>query len=490
MFWLELASVTLMLLLVWLWKSAQRPKNFPPGPRGLPLFGYAFFLGKYGHLTLRDLGNKYGNVYSLTLGSRHTVVLNDWKAIKAALVHQSDNFSGRPYTYIFDQIRERNDIVSADGPLWKENRQFTNKALGIFGFGKSTMEVVVMEEVHRLMDSLNAKSGNRLDIKYMFFVPLFNIIWSLVGGKRVELDDPKIRYELTTLVNGVLREGSHVNVIHFLPFLKRYHPGIRRKFLNYVKTHYKLHDFLNEMIDGHMATYREGSQRDVIDVFLAEMYKRQKENADTRNFHREKLQGVLYNLNNGGIDTGNSTLEWGLMYMSEHPEIQAKVQRELDSVIGRERLPALTDRPMLPYTQAVLLEIQRIASVLPLSFPHCPMHTTKVLGYTIPKGTFVFENLWAVHHDPNYWGDPDVFRPERFITPEGAVKQPEYLIPFSTGKRICMGESLAKLELFLFFAAIMHQYRFSRVPGQKLNFEPINGLTLRPPQTTLLFEKR
>ena len=136
-----------------------------------------------------------------------------------------------------------------------------------------------------------------------------------------------------------------------------------------------------------------------------------------------------------GTDTTATTLKWAILYLMLHPDIQRKIHEELDMVIGRERMPTLEDRKVLPYTEAVLLEIQRIATIVPLSVPHSTAYDTKLAGYDIPAGTFILSNLWAVHHDPKVWKDPEEFKPERFLNEDGtAVVQREELIPFSIGK--------------------------------------------------------
>ncbi|XP_003723543.2 cytochrome P450 2U1 [Strongylocentrotus purpuratus] len=106
------------------------------------------------------------------------------------------------------------------------------------------------------------------------------------------------------------------------------------------------------------------------------------------------------------------------MYMILHQDVQEKIHKELDDVVGRNRLPSLTDRPNLPYTEATLLEIQRFATITPLGVPHAPVQDTVLNGYDIPKGTVVLPNLWAIHHEPDLWKNPDEFNPARFLNPD------------------------------------------------------------------------
>ena len=117
----------------------------------------------------------------------------------------------------------------------------------------------------------------------------------------------------------------------------------------------------------------------------------------------------------------------------KYPDIQQKIQQEIDSVVGRDRFPKLSDAPQLPYTEAVLLEIQRIASVVQLGIIHRAADTANIKGFYVLKGEYLISNLWAVHHDAHIWGDPSEFRPSRFLDQSGEVLQREELIPFSIG---------------------------------------------------------
>ncbi|XP_022258486.1 vitamin D 25-hydroxylase-like, partial [Limulus polyphemus] len=118
--------------------------------------------------------------------------------------------------------------------------------------------------------------------------------------------------------------------------------------------------------------------------------------------------------------------------MAAYPDVQKRVQNEIDSFIGRERLPSWDDHLHLPYTQAVLYEAQRWQTIVPLSLLRYTREDTTVQGYNIPKGTIVMNNIWAVHNDPKYWKNPSEFFPEHFLSQDGTtLVKPEYFIPFT-----------------------------------------------------------
>ncbi|XP_071136102.1 steroid 17-alpha-hydroxylase/17,20 lyase-like isoform X2 [Mytilus edulis] len=134
-------------------------------------------------------------------------------------------------------------------------------------------------------------------------------------------------------------------------------------------------------------------------------------------------------------------------------------QTLVDIFRGKERLPGVNDRESLSYTEATLHEAMRLGTVSAFGLPHFTVCDTHVGGYDVPKDTMVMINHWALHHDPNYWKDVDKFDPTRYLDENGKLGiKPESWLPFSAGRRVCLGESVAKPELHLIFATIMQRF--------------------------------
>lgn len=127
------------------------------------------------------------------------------------------------------------------------------------------------------------------------------------------------------------------------------------------------------------------------------------------------------------------------------------------------------------------METFRHTSFLPFTIPHSTTRDTSLGGFYIPKGRCVFVNQWQNNHDPELWGDPEAFRPERFLTPSGAVDKAltEKVLLFGLGKRKCIGETIGRLEVFLFLATLLQQVEFSVSPGTTVDMTPIYGLTMK-----------
>ena len=199
------------------------------------------------------------------------------------------------------------------------------------------------------------------------------------------------------------------------------------------------------------------------------------------------MAGALVDLFGAGFDTTSITLHWALAYMIKYPNIQRDVQKEIDDVIGRDRLPTLQDMGHLPLLEATINELLRVTSIAPLALPHSATTDTQIAGYNIPKGTVVFVNLWSLHRNQKYWDEPELFNPYRFLDSSGRaldLKSLPGFLPFGSGRRQCPGKSLALVELFTFLAVLLHQFRFSQnelaVKYQGINLQGCVGLTLSP----------
>ncbi|XP_014677470.1 PREDICTED: cytochrome P450 2C25-like [Priapulus caudatus] len=194
-----------------------------------------------------------------------------------------------------------------------------------------------------------------------------------------------------------------------------------------------------------------------------------------------ELLFVIWDLFMAGTETTSTTMRWAMLFMLKHPNICRKVQVEIDDVIGGGRLPAMADANKMPFTEATIMEIQRLGNIVPLGVPHATSEQIEFRGYTIPANTTVMSNITAVMMDPTYFPNPERFCPERFLDENGRVIKNEALIPFSVGRRVCLGESLAKMELFLFFTSILQNFDVKLPDGvMEPSFEGIFGATWMP----------
>ncbi|XP_006901013.1 PREDICTED: cytochrome P450 2F2-like [Elephantulus edwardii] len=436
-------------------RGAKRRGALPPGPAPLPLLGNLLQLRSQRlDCALMELSGRWGPVFTVRLGPRPAVVLCGYTALRDALVLQADTFSGRGAMAVFERFTRGNGIVFSNGARWLTLRNFALGALKEFGLGKRTIEERVLEEAACLLGEFQATVGVPFDPRRLLDNAVSNVICSVVFGSRYGYGDPEF-LRLLDLFNDNFRImssrwGEMYNIFpSFLDWLPGPHHRIFRNFA-------ELRVFISEQIQRHRQTRQPGEPRDFIDCFLDQI---DKEPQDAEgHFQEETLVMTTHNLFFGGTETTSTTLRYGILILLKYPEVAAKLQAELDEVVGRARPPVQADRAHLPYTNAVLHEIQRFISVLPLGLPRALTRDTHLRGHFLPKGTFVIPLLASAHRDPTQFKDPDSFNPSNFLDDKGEFKSNDAFMPFAPGKRMCLGASLARSEIFLFFTAILQRF--------------------------------
>ncbi len=238
----------------------------------------------------------------------------------------------------------------------------------------------------------------------------------------------------------------------------------------------------------HESTFTDGSPRDFVDVYIAAQ-KAAKNGFFVGPFGDLNLENVIVDLLIAGSETTSTSLSWCMLYMAKYQEVQEKIQEEIRRAVGSTRLPEWKDRTELPYTEFVLLEIQRMSCIAPLAAAHCTTKDTELAGFFVPKNTTVFVNLHAVTTSKDCFEEPDVFRPDRFLE-NGKFVNDSNVVIFGLGKRRCLGETLARMELFLFFAGIVQRFSIRSAPGETYDVQAAEGFTLVPKPFKVLFVPR
>ncbi|NXU87405.1 CP2J2 protein, partial [Xiphorhynchus elegans] len=235
---------------------------------------------------------------------------------------------------------------------------------------------------------------------------------------------------------------------------------------------------LAKEIESHKEKRKLDENQDFIDYYLDEI---DKVNADAT-YNEENLLQTIYDLFVAGTETTATTLCWALLFMVTYPDVQEKVQKELDAVLGCSHVFCYEDRKNLPYTNAVIHEIQRYSNIVFIALPRMSVKDTELLGYHVPKKTVILANIDSVLSDPEKWETPDQFNPGHFLDKDGNFVNREAFLPFAIGKRVCIGELLAKMELFIAFSTLLHAFRFTLPEGVKeVNTKFVFGATMKPP---------
>ncbi|XP_050002610.1 cytochrome P450 2J5-like [Alexandromys fortis] len=259
------------------------------------------------------------------------------------------------------------------------------------------------------------------------------------------------------------------------PWALCYLSGPHQKIFQYCEA---VRGFIRHEIIRHKLRAPE-APKDFLSCYLSQITKTMDDPVST--FNEENLIQVVIDLFLGGTDTTATTLSWALVYLVHHRAIQERVQQELDEVLGASQAISYEDRERLPYTRAVLHEVQRLSSVVAVGAVRQCVTSTRIHGYYVPKGTIILPNLASVLGDPECWETPQQFNPGHFLDKDGNFVTNEAFLPFSAGHRVCPGEQLARMELFLMFATLLRTFQFQLPEGsQGLRLEYVFGGTLQP----------
>lgn len=475
-----LLAAVLLVLVVYLFSMSSSSPEDPPGPKPLPLLGNLHLLDlRQLHMSLFKLSKKYGSVFTVHFGPKKFVVLAGYKTVKQALVNQADEFGERDITPIFQDFNQGFGILFANGDSWKAMRRFALSTLRDFGMGKKMSEEKIVDETRYLREVFEKFQGNPFDTTQPVNYAVSNIISAIVYGKRFEYEDPKFQNMVNKAKKNIQMIGSVVIQIYNMcpalgPWMKTWRLVM--------KSRESLRREIKELVYILQETLNPLESRGFIDSFLIHKQSTQDSGETKSHFHEQNLIITVSNLFAAGTDTTGTTLCWGLLLMAKYPHIQDRVQKEIDEILaGRE--PASEDRKNLPYTDAVIHEVQRLANIVPMNLPHMTSCDVSFNGYVIKKGTCVLPLLTSVLRDETEWETPDSFNPGHFLDENGQLRKRDAFIPFSAGRRACLGESLARMELFLFFTSLLQRFRFTPPPGvseDDLDLTPVVGFTLNP----------
>ncbi|XP_063298152.1 cytochrome P450 2K6-like isoform X1 [Pelobates fuscus] len=460
------------------WNKNSKPpqKKFPPGPRRLPFIGNLHNVDlKKPHLAYFKLSKIYGPVFSIQLGSKRMVILAGYETVRDALVNHAAEFSGRALAPMFQKMDHGNGIVWSNGENWKVMRRFTISTLRDFGMGKSSIEEKITEECSHLIQHFESFKGKPFDNAMILNGSVANIIVSVLLGKRMDYEDNTFLRLLKLVNENVQLLGSpQVALYNIFPFIQ-FLPGDYKKLTTNLK---ELFAFIKSTFVEHMKNLDILDPRSIVDAFLVRQ-KQEKENSESY-FHNDNLSSLVRNLFSAGMETTSTTLRWGLLLMIKYPHVQEKVQEEISQIIGLAN-PSYNHRGDMPYTNAVVHEIQRFADVVPLNVPHETTKDVIFKGYFIPKGTYVIPLLTSVLRDKTQFDYPEEFNPNNFLDSEGNFLKKDAFIPFSAGRRVCAGENLARMELFIFFASLLQKFTFHLPPGiTDVNLDTLVGFTNTP----------
>uniref|UniRef100_A0A3Q2Z850 Cytochrome P450, family 1, subfamily C, polypeptide 2 n=1 Tax=Hippocampus comes TaxID=109280 RepID=A0A3Q2Z850_HIPCM len=474
----------LVCLELGLWVRNLRLKRRLPGPFAWPVVGNAMQLGQMPHITFAKLAEKYGNVYQIRLGCSDVVVLNGDRAIRQALIQHSREFAGRPNFLSFQYVSGGKSMTfTSYSQEWKMHRKIAQSTIRAFSSAnsqtKKAFECQIAAEAKELVEQflkLGAQ-GHYFNPAHELTVAAANVICALCFGKRYGHDDAEFR-ALLQRVNDFGQTVGAGSLVDVMPWLQSFPNPVRSVFRNFKDLNKEFFKFVQGKVEEHRKTFDPQVTRDMSDAIIGVI----EETKSEKGLAKDYAEGTVADLIGAGLDTVSTALDWILLLLVKHPDIQMTLHRLVDKVVGPNRLPSVEDRGRLAYLDAFIYETMRFSSFVPVTIPHSTTSDVTIEGLRIPKDTVVFINQWSINHDPLKWKHPQIFDPSRFLDENGSLDKDltNNVMIFSAGKRRCIGDQIAKVEIFLFFAILLQQCHFEKCPDEDLSLNCSYGLTLRP----------
>ncbi|CAI2354965.1 unnamed protein product [Caenorhabditis sp. 36 PRJEB53466] len=448
---------------------------------------------KPGYKLFEALKKKYGPVHTFWMAKLPVVHVSDWNLIKQHFIKDGASYTGRPVFPLSVEIRKGSyGVIESFGPRWQQQRRFALHVLRDFGLGKNLMEEKILGEVSTMFERIESHP-DQVDMQNIFDACVGSIINTFLFGYRYDESNMNEFLELKERLSKHFKLGAEP-----VGFLLGIYPWIGNfpvfsKFKHIVIDNWQsLMSMFARQVKQKLATidYDSDEYSDYVEAFLKERKKHENE-PNYGGYEMEQLDSACFDMWVAGMETTSNTLYWSLLYVLLNPEVRGRVYEELDRVIGSHRIITTSDRNQLNYINATINETQRLANLLPLNVMRATSADVEIAGHRILRNTIIVPQISTVMYDPEIFPDPHTFKPERFLEKNGSLKKVEEFVPFSIGKRQCLGEGLARMELFLFFANLFNKFDISLHPSNPSpSTEKDYGVTMRAKNYRVVMKKR
>uniref|UniRef100_H2RB49 Steroid 17-alpha-hydroxylase/17,20 lyase n=1 Tax=Pan troglodytes TaxID=9598 RepID=H2RB49_PANTR len=432
----ELVALLLLTLAYLFWPKRRCPgAKYPKSLLSLPLVGSLPFLPRHGHMhnNFFKLQEKYGPIYSVRMGTKTTVIVGHHQLAKEVLIKKGKDFSGRPQMATLDiASNNRKGIAFADsGAHWQLHRRLAMATFALFKDGDQKLEKIICQEISTLCDMLATHNGQSIDISFPVFVAVTNVISLICFNTSYKNGDPELNI-IQNYNEGIIDNLSKDSLVDLVPWLKE--------------------------------KFRSDSITNMLDTLMQAKMNSDNGNAgpdqDSELLSDNHILTTIGDIFGAGVETTTSVVKWTLAFLLHNPQVKKKLYEEIDQNVGFSRTPTISDRNRLLLLEATIREVLRLRPVAPMLIPHKANVDSSIGEFAVDKGTQVIINLWALHHNEKEWHQPDQFMPERFLNPAGTqlISPSVSYLPFGAGPRSCIGEILARQELFLIMAWLLQRF--------------------------------
>ncbi|KAF6034558.1 hypothetical protein EB796_007135 [Bugula neritina] len=497
-----LIAIALALLAYLFIKWLKDPLRKIPGPRGLPFIGNTLSVDPTKlHMILYDWAEKYGDIMKISLFNTPMVVVNSTELAYDVLVKTGTDFQGRPPSPRADLVMGYNSLVmrSINDPGYQQRRHYTIKAIKGYGEGVAHLEDIIQNITITLIDDITKQDGRPMDVDQLCYGFLCCVMASLLYGEEYAYDDP-VSQSISRMTAEVLKAidpASLGALLDSFPVLFKQNIFLKETLRQIQQTQNYVNETLHKKIAEYKAEFDENCLKGILDQLI--LIQKQEVGTDDPVMDDDAIQDIILVLILGGMATSHSVLCQAFLDFLHEPDLQKRLQDEIDSQFEPSHIITLKDRPKLPLLQAYIYENLRYNTVTPILLPHRAIRDTKIAEYEIPANTNVLVNAFYTSHNPSVYKDPFTIKPERFLDEHGAVVPPGHParynsvgLSFGSGQKGCIGKNLAETRIFLFLANILQ--RFNILPVENLPNRDVRTYNfvgvLTPPSGSVKFIRR
>ncbi|XP_014677126.1 PREDICTED: cytochrome P450 1A2-like [Priapulus caudatus] len=458
---MNLAIVALFLFVgYWLLRPNRWRGNPPPGPSGWPVVGSMFQLGNRPEIFFNKMSERYGDVFSLNMGQKRVVVVNTYETLAEAIIEKGHIFADQPdlLSFKLDTAGNQHHGVSfaRASDMQRKKIKVVRAALNpAIPEVAEKFNTIIASEVALLMQDVASEHGKPFDPHHVIEFCYVNIIGMLLYGKIFQQRDEEYFKWAATFARR-LELGSYL-IVDWFPWLAYITSAEVKELKGLVETMVAWH---MKLLEEHRQTLNESSPRDFIDHLLIQQQTGKLMVSDT------DICCVLDDLQTAGFDTATANTVWGIQLLVQNPDVQKKLQAEIDDVVGSGRAPTTKDRRNMPYLEATLWEIQRVGMILPIPGLRSTSSDTTLRGFDVPKDTILLINHAKIAMNPINFPQPQKFDPSRYLDENGVVVAPDKKIMlFGNGFRKCPGMQFAREAMFTVVANLLQRFTFQLPEG-------------------------
>ncbi|KAG9440791.1 hypothetical protein H6P81_020956 [Aristolochia fimbriata] len=492
---LSIIAVVLLYTSIWRKGKGCGRREAPQPGRRLPIIGHFYLLGAKDQplfRTFADMADKHGPVFTFWLGMRRTIVVSGRDAAKECFTVNDKALANRPRYAAAEHLGYDYAMFgfAPYGPYWREIRKIATLEL-LSNRRLELLKHVPAAEVHSSLKSLYGrwvKNGRqrpiKVEMKEWFGNLTFNNVMMMIAGKRYFAGDDKDvgeeqeAQEFRRCMLEFFRLTGVFVASDAVPFMKWFDLGGHVRAMK--KAAAEMDAVVARWVEEHRRERSSGDRREEEDfthVLLSILEDAQITTYSPDTIIKATCLAVIL----GGTDTTAVTLTWALALLLNNPRVLTKLQEEVDTLVGKNRMVNYVDISNLPYLHATVKEVMRLYPAAPLSVPREATVACEVAGFRVPAGTRVILNLWKLQRDPEIWDEPEEFRPERFLSTQKELdvrgQNFEY-IPFGSGRRVCPGISFALQVMHLVLARLLHAFDLQSPSGLTVDMTEEAGLTI------------